>query len=148
MIVSDYNGIILTVLASHGGRTHDSRVWNSSRLARYMLNKYQNGRRNVWLLGDARYPLLPYLMTPKLNQPPGSPSAAYKDAHIKARCSIERTIALIVNATCVLHNIAKRFNILDGNVYRDENIEEELGPIFDKNLRARGNKVRERITTI
>lgn len=142
-------------------------------------------------LGDAGYPLLPYLMTPKLNQLPESPSAAYTDAHIKARCSVERTIgvlkgrwrclrkeralhyipefagkfiylsynnfisnnckaycfylALIVNATCVLHNISKHFNIPDGDIYRDEPIEEELEPVLNGNLRARGNEVRERI---
>lgn len=53
--------------------------------------------------------------------------------------------ALIVNATCVLHNIAKKFNIPDNDVYRDENIEEELEPILDNNLHARGNEMRERI---
>ncbi|XP_024869454.1 uncharacterized protein LOC112453122 [Temnothorax curvispinosus] len=72
MIVSDYNGRILAVVANHGGRTHDARVWSSSRLSRHMLNQYENGRRNLWLLGDSGYPLLPYLMTPKLNQPPRS----------------------------------------------------------------------------
>lgn len=46
-------------------------------------------------LGDSGYPLLPYLMTPKLNQPPGSPGATYTDAHIKARCSVERTIGVL-----------------------------------------------------
>lgn len=55
-------------------------------------------------------------------------------------------LALIVNATCVLHNIAKHFNIPDGEVYRDENIEdEEAEPILNVNLQARGNEVRERI---
>jgi len=31
-------------------------------------------------------------MTPKLNQPPRSPDALYTDCHIRARCSIEKTI--------------------------------------------------------
>jgi len=31
-------------------------------------------------------------MTPKLNQPPRSPGALYTDCHIRARCSIEKTI--------------------------------------------------------
>lgn len=45
-------------------------------------------------LGDSGYPLLPYLMTPKLNQPPGSPGASYTDAHAVARSSVERTIGV------------------------------------------------------
>ncbi|XP_018377389.1 PREDICTED: putative nuclease HARBI1 [Trachymyrmex cornetzi] len=167
--VSDYNGIILAVAANHGGRTHDARVYNSSRLSRHMLNQYENGRRNVWLLGDSGYPLLPYLMTPKLNRPPGSPGASYTDAHAVARSSIKRTIgvrkgrwrclrkerglhyspefaALIVNATCVLHNIAKHYNVPDVEIYREdeqENIEAEDNMRAD--MRARGNIVRETI---
>lgn len=46
-------------------------------------------------LGDSGYPLLPYLMTPKLNQPPGSPSALYTEHHVRARCSVERTIGIL-----------------------------------------------------
>ncbi|KYN05505.1 Putative nuclease HARBI1 [Cyphomyrmex costatus] len=95
MIVCDYHCKILAVVANHGGRTHDARVWNSSQLSRHMLNKYEYGRRNVWFIRRFwRYPLLPYLMTPKLNQPAGSPSASYTDCHATARCSIERTIGI------------------------------------------------------
>lgn len=46
-------------------------------------------------LGDSGYPLLPFLMTPKLNQPPRSPGALYTDAHVRARCSVERTIGVL-----------------------------------------------------
>lgn len=46
-------------------------------------------------LGDSGYPLLPYLMTPKLNQPAGSPSALYTECHVRARCSVERTIGIL-----------------------------------------------------
>lgn len=46
-------------------------------------------------LGDSGYPLLSYLMTPKLNQPPRSPGALYTDAHVRARCSVERTIGVL-----------------------------------------------------
>lgn len=58
--VSDYNGRILSVVANHGGRTHDARVWSSSQLSRHMLNKYENGRRNVWLLGKTLHHLHKY----------------------------------------------------------------------------------------
>jgi len=42
---------MLAVKANHGGRTHDARVWSSSRLSRHMLREYENGRRNIWLIG-------------------------------------------------------------------------------------------------
>jgi len=35
--------------------------------------------------GDSGYPLLPYLMTPKLDQPEGLPSARYINDHVRAR---------------------------------------------------------------
>jgi len=47
------------------------------------------------LLGDSGYPLLPFLMTPKLNQPSRSPGALNTDAHARARCSVERTIGVL-----------------------------------------------------
>lgn len=50
---------------------------------------------NLLFLGDSGYPLLPFLMTPKLNQPPGSPSVAYTESHVRARCSVERTIGIL-----------------------------------------------------
>ncbi|XP_018363090.1 PREDICTED: putative nuclease HARBI1, partial [Trachymyrmex cornetzi] len=164
----DYYCKILAVVANHGGRTHDARVWNSSQLSRHMLNKYQNGRRNVWLLGDSGYPLLPYLMTPKLNQPARSPSASYTDRHATARCTVERTIgiwkgrwrclrkeralhytpefaALIINATCVLHNIAKQYNVLEEIYLEEEDFHEEGIEAENANMRARGHATREAI---
>ncbi|KYN15589.1 Putative nuclease HARBI1, partial [Trachymyrmex cornetzi] len=167
MIVSDYYGKILAVKTNHGGRTHDARVWSSSQLSRHMLREYENGRRNAWLIGDSGYPLLPFLMTPKLNQPPRSPGASYTDSHVRARCSIEKTIgelkgrwrclrkeralhyapefsARIVNATCVLHNIAKHYNVPTNEIYIEDDIEiEEIEIENNVNMRARGNAVRE-----
>ncbi|XP_011696404.1 PREDICTED: putative nuclease HARBI1 [Wasmannia auropunctata] len=95
LLVSDYYGKILAVNSGHGGRTHDTRVWNASIISIHLEEQYNNERRNCWLLGDSGYPLLPYLMTPKLDQPEGSPSARYTDAHIRARSSIERTIGVL-----------------------------------------------------
>lgn len=50
---------------------------------------------NFMCLGDSAYPLLPFLMTPKLNQPPRSPGALYTDCHVRARYSVERTIGVL-----------------------------------------------------
>jgi len=56
--------------------------------------------------------------------------------------------ALIVNATCVLHNIAKQYNIADIDLYREDMIEEvniEAEDQINENMRARGHIVRETI---
>lgn len=46
-------------------------------------------------LGDSAYPLLPYLMTPKLHEPEGIPSARYTQHHVRARSSVERCIGVL-----------------------------------------------------
>ncbi|XP_067203442.1 putative nuclease HARBI1 [Linepithema humile] len=143
MLICDVNQKILAVNAGHGGRTHDSRVWNASVVCQHLEQEYRNGRTGAWLIGDSGYPLLPYLLTPMLNQPIGTPSARYTEVHVQARCVIERCIgvlkgrwrclrkeralhykpefaALIVNAACVLHNIAKEYNIPEVDLYVDE----------------------------
>ncbi|XP_071570014.1 putative nuclease HARBI1 [Temnothorax nylanderi] len=164
--------LILAVNAGHGGRTHDSRVWNASEVSVHLEEQHRNGRTGTWLLGDSGYPLLPYLMIPKLNQIPGSPSAAYINAHVKARCSVERCIgvlkgrwrclrkvralhykpefaALIVNAGCVLHNVAKWYNITDPEPYFDDidlEVHDANGiDAMDVPNRRTGNEVRENI---
>lgn len=53
--ISDYNGKILAVNSGHGGRTHDSRVWNASIISVHLEQQYNNGRRNSWLLGMFLY---------------------------------------------------------------------------------------------
>ncbi|KYM95843.1 Putative nuclease HARBI1 [Cyphomyrmex costatus] len=95
LYVSDFNGKILFVNSGHRGRTHDARVWNGSILSVHLEQQFQDGRINTWLLGDSGYPLLPYLLTPKLRQPVGSPSARYTNSHVIARSSIERTIGML-----------------------------------------------------
>ncbi|XP_067215635.1 putative nuclease HARBI1 [Linepithema humile] len=167
MLVSDYFGKILYVSTAHGGRTHDARVWASSALSVHLEERFWNGETGTWLLGDSGYPTLPYLMTPKLNQEPATPSALYTEAHVKARCSVERCIgvlkgrwrclrkeralhykpefaALIVNAVCVLHNYAKHFNVPDPDIFLDDiDIEDEVPR--EENAHLTGNEVRENI---
>ncbi|XP_071566235.1 putative nuclease HARBI1 [Temnothorax nylanderi] len=169
LIVSDFNGKILFVNSGHGERNHDARVWNASILSRHLERQFQNGRTNAWLLGDSGYPLLPYLLTPKLRQPDGSPSARYTNAHVRARSCIERAIgmlkgrwrclrkeralhyspefsALIVNACCVVQNIAKFYNIPEPEVYYDELdvLERNMG-LNDIRNNVNGNEIRERV---
>ncbi|CAL1687569.1 unnamed protein product [Lasius platythorax] len=172
LIISDYNGKILAVNSSHGGRTHDARVWNASIISAHLEQQFNNGRRNCWLLGDSAYPLLPYLMKPKLNQPEGSPSARYTNAHATARSSVERTIgvlkgrwrclrkerglhyspefsAFIVNACCVLHNVAKFYNVPEPDeiYYDDIDINNERNEMLG-NENRNGNDIRESIINL
>jgi len=55
--------------------------------------------------------------------------------------------ALIVNAACVLHNIAKHHNVPDAEIYREDFEEEniEADDMHARDMRARGNLVRETI---
>ncbi|XP_029158558.1 putative nuclease HARBI1 [Nylanderia fulva] len=166
LIISDYEGKILTVNAAHGGRTHDARVWRASLLSNHLQEMYTEGRRDAWLLGDSAYPLLPYLMTPKLNVPEGTPAARYTQHHVRARSCVERCIgvlkgrwrclrkeralhyepevaARIVNAACVLHNIAIRWRLPEPELYYDV-IDLEV-PRYQEIAMENGNEVRQRI---
>lgn len=45
-------------------------------------------------LGDSAYPLLSYLMTPKLNEPEGTPFPPQITHHVRVRSSVERCIGV------------------------------------------------------
>lgn len=46
-------------------------------------------KTNIIHLGDSAYPLLPFLLTPKLNEEEGTPGARYTDHHVRTRVAIE-----------------------------------------------------------
>ncbi|XP_053957231.1 putative nuclease HARBI1 [Anastrepha ludens] len=86
---------ITYINAKNPGATHDSISFNMSPLKAHLEEQHLNGRRNTWLLGDARYALKPYLMTAFKNSEEGSPQRAYNKQHAKARSIIERTIRVL-----------------------------------------------------
>jgi len=47
------------------------------------------------ILGDSGYPLLPFLLTPLLHQPEGTPGARYTEHHIQARVVVERCFGVL-----------------------------------------------------
>ncbi|XP_071496527.1 putative nuclease HARBI1 [Diadema antillarum] len=115
---------ITNCVARWPGSTHDSRIFQNSRL----FQKFESGQLQGILLGDSGYPLLPYLMTPILN-PQTRAEHAYNHAHVhtrsiieqlngqiknKFRCLIGHGLQIspqracnIITAACVLFNISK-----------------------------------------
>ncbi|GBN64757.1 Putative nuclease HARBI1 [Araneus ventricosus] len=122
---------ILNINAKYPGSTHDAFIWRHSAIRNALL---ANNEASSWLIGDAAYPLKPWLMTPISNADEDSSSARYNDAHTWARNTIERCngllksrfrccqrsrqlhyspekAGLIINACAVLHNICIHYNV-------------------------------------
>ncbi|XP_059219925.1 putative nuclease HARBI1 [Stomoxys calcitrans] len=97
MVVCDHKLRIRYISPSHPGSAHDSLVWNVSDLKAYLAERYNNGERNTWLLGDAGYPLEPYLITPFRAAEEGSAESRFNTVHSKARNIVERTIGVAKN---------------------------------------------------
>ncbi|CAB3221877.1 unnamed protein product [Arctia plantaginis] len=131
MIVCDSDLQIMCVDASIPGAAHDSSVWQSNPLSQHLISLAGPGGDGSFLLGDSGYPLRKWMMTPILNTTEGTPQQYYYDLHVTARNTVERCIGVlkarfrcllaaralhyapntagqIVNACCVLHNIANR----------------------------------------
>lgn len=144
--VCDAKLYIREITARWPGSTHDSRIFNNSRLkARLETNEFEN----CYLLGDSGYACRRYLLTPILN-PTTRGEEMYNRAHIATRNPIERTFGIwkrrfpclafglrfrqqtnlgVIVATAVLHNIARDFN---GNELEvDEAIENHIRNLAD-----------------
>ncbi|XP_071646583.1 putative nuclease HARBI1 [Temnothorax longispinosus] len=117
---------IIDIVARWPGSTHDSTIFNHSRIKTlFELGTFGDGL----LLGDSGYPNLPYLMTPVLN--PTTPAEhLYNEAQIRTRSKIERCFGIwkrrfavlsigtrfhtvkralpVIVATAVLHNIVQQ----------------------------------------
>ncbi|XP_054746742.1 putative nuclease HARBI1 [Anastrepha obliqua] len=136
MIICDNKMRIRYVNAQYPGSNHDAHIWNVSSARNFFENKYLNGERNTWLLGDAGYALEPWLMTPFRSPTTGSAEGNYNKIHAKARNTIERTIGVfknrfrcllgarelyyepmkvcqIVNVAAALHNICIHYRVVD-----------------------------------
>nr|XP_021195845.1 putative nuclease HARBI1 isoform X1 [Helicoverpa armigera] len=117
----------LDIVARWAGSTHDSRIFQMSRV--YM--KYTQGVLNGKLVGDSGYPTLPFMLTPIRPTPEDPPQIRYNRAQIKTRNIVERTfgiwkrrfpclskglgnklqtVSLIIVACAVLHNLSLILN--------------------------------------
>lgn len=120
--VSGPNLEIYDIVARYPGSYHDSHIFNRSSVK----GKFQRRELPGYLLGDAGYPCLPYLLTPfRQTRTPGE--IRYNRAQIRTRNTVERlfgvlkrifsclarglgnktpTSCSIIVACAVLHNIA------------------------------------------
>ena len=134
--------VIRAVDACHPGSSHDAFIFNLSREKQYLQQKYNNGDRNSWLLGDSGYGLETFLLTPYRDPAAGTMQHKFNLQHSKARNVVERVIGVlksrfrclqsnlpyapekvvkIVNICSALHNICRLHNI--DNPIEDTTIE-------------------------
>lgn len=81
---------ILDIVNRWPGSVHDSRIFNCSRLNLDLLDSQPDG----YMLGDAGYPCLPYLLTQQLHSAARTFSPAekaYQKSHVSTRNLVERT---------------------------------------------------------
>ncbi|XP_067634817.1 putative nuclease HARBI1 [Eurosta solidaginis] len=97
IIICDHKMKIRYFDARYAGSSHDSLIWNIISAKQVLRERYDSGVCNAWLLGDAGYPLEPYLMTPYRSTSEGSAEAIYNSKHAKTRNIIERTIEVLIN---------------------------------------------------
>ncbi|XP_067633817.1 putative nuclease HARBI1 [Eurosta solidaginis] len=136
LLVCDNKMAIRYVDATHAGACHDPLIWNTSELRVSMEQNYLLGTRNVWLLGDAGYPLEPWLLTPHRSAEEDSTESKFNEVHARGRNIVERTngvlknrwrcvlgarelhyspkkAAQITNVCCALHNICLKYRCDD-----------------------------------
>ena len=86
----DANLKITNIVARWCGSTHDSRIFDNSRLC----SEFENGDRNGILLGDAGYACRKYLLTP-LRVAITPKERRYNFAHTRTRNVIERCFGVL-----------------------------------------------------
>ncbi|XP_062535365.1 putative nuclease HARBI1 isoform X2 [Armigeres subalbatus] len=171
MIVCDHQQMIRYVDANSPGANHDSFIWNNSALDVMLSQDRQNGEINSWLLGDAGYPLKPYLITPfrtSANTATSSRRTKFNGIHSKTRMIIERTIgvmknvfrcilaarqlhykpekaARIVNVCCALHNLRKLFNVPEINIQWEQMDNDQIADLYDDEDDVSADEIRQEI---
>ena len=89
-VVGDHNMIIRNIVAKWPWSTHDSRIFDNSRLSAHPIHNPVNG----YLLGDSGYGCQTYLLTPVLN-PQLRSGQNYNFAHSATRTSVERLFRVL-----------------------------------------------------
>lgn len=89
--VVDPDLLVLNINARYPGARNDAYIWNNSPIRRAMEYLYNRGERKTWLIGDARYPLEPWLMTPLADYPEGTRQFEYTRQLCSSRNCVERS---------------------------------------------------------
>ncbi|KMQ90607.1 nuclease harbi1 [Lasius niger] len=157
---------LLNINPRYPGARNDAYIWSTSPIRRAMEFHYNRGERKTWLIGDAGYPLEPWLMTPLADFPEDTRQFQYTQQLCKARNVVERFFgvfksvwrclsyqrvlmykpafaAKIVNACAVLHNIRiqhrLQFKEFQAPIVADNHQHENAGLIdVNEDLARRG----------
>ncbi|XP_048242774.1 uncharacterized protein LOC125375882 [Haliotis rufescens] len=86
------------IIVQWPGSTHDSHIFNNCNLKRHL----EEGKYDIWLLGDSGYACRPYLLTP-VNNPANEKEEKYNGCHIGTRNSVERAFGLCKSRFRCLH---------------------------------------------
>ena len=96
--VCDRDAFITNIVARWSGSTHDSRIFENSKIT----DKLRDGALGGILVGDSGYACRAYLMTPIL-KPKNAGEVRYNTAHRRSRCVIERCFGLLKRRFPCLH---------------------------------------------
>ncbi|XP_066596948.1 putative nuclease HARBI1 [Prorops nasuta] len=129
---------ILDIVPEWPGSNHDSRIFKNSRV----FHRFEQNEIPGILIGDKRYPALPFLLTPYRN-PETEEQERYNMIHSRSRIIVERTFGIwkkrfpclsqglnlkistctsVVTACAILHNLSLIYNdILPEEIINDEN---------------------------
>lgn len=151
-LICDIELRIFNVNARFGGSTHDAFIWKRSQVRQHLMQKYENGSRNMFLLGDGGYPTEPWLLVP-YSRTVRQSQIDFNTAHCKARNPIERCngclksrfrclskdsflryekdfCGQIINCCVIIHNflVSNKYPVAD---ILDENVNNENNDPFD-----------------
>jgi hypothetical protein len=167
--VCDSDLKILSMNARYPGSVHDSAVYMMSGVKQILTQRYENGDRSSWLLGDSGYPLEPYLLTPIEGANPNAPEGHYTHTHRLARNSVERCIgtlksyfrcllkdrvlhsappfaAKIIYCCGILHNVLRQWNIVDEDIEIEfDDLWANENDVEEENLFQQGQRTRNQV---
>lgn len=95
-------GKFTNISANWPGSTHDSHIFTTSALCRYLENNHR-GLSDGVLLGDSGYACRPFLLTP-FNNAVEAHQQRYNRCHGSTRSTIERTFGIWKRRFHVLHS--------------------------------------------
>jgi hypothetical protein len=81
---------LLSINARFPGSVHDSAIWITSGIRRYLQQIYVLNNQENYLLCDSGYPLEPWLLVPFMNPQEDTPESTFNTALSQLRMTIHR----------------------------------------------------------